>query len=61
MGGMQGDDYLLGEDGLPKPSFPNHWKGENGLYCAGLARRGLYGAAMDAENIAQDINKILLN
>ncbi|XAR58485.1 Indole-3-pyruvate monooxygenase [Bertholletia excelsa] len=52
---LKGDDYLLNEDGLPKPSFPNHWKGKNGLYCAGLARRGLYGAAMDAQNIADDI------
>ncbi|KAL8548522.1 hypothetical protein ACS0TY_007720 [Phlomoides rotata] len=52
---LKGDDYLLGENGLPKPSFPNHWKGKNGLYCVGLARRGLYGSAMDAENIARDI------
>ncbi|XAR58486.1 Indole-3-pyruvate monooxygenase [Bertholletia excelsa] len=42
---LKGDDYLLNEDGFPKPSFPNHWKGKNGLYCAGLASRGLYGAA----------------
>uniref|UniRef100_A0A803MWS4 Flavin-containing monooxygenase n=1 Tax=Chenopodium quinoa TaxID=63459 RepID=A0A803MWS4_CHEQI len=40
-----------------KQSFPNNWKGKNGLYCAGLARRGLYGAAMDAENISNDIKK----
>ncbi|RVX20978.1 putative indole-3-pyruvate monooxygenase YUCCA10 [Vitis vinifera] len=52
---LKGDDYLLNEDGLPKPSFPNHWKGKNGLYCAGLARRGLYGSALDAQNIANDI------
>ncbi|KAI5680385.1 hypothetical protein M9H77_01612 [Catharanthus roseus] len=56
---LKGDDYLLNEDGLPKPTFPNHWKGRNGLYCAGLARRGLYGAAMDAQNIANDINSLL--
>ncbi|KAK4418193.1 putative indole-3-pyruvate monooxygenase YUCCA10 [Sesamum alatum] len=52
---LKGDDYLLCDDGLPKHSPPNHWKGKNGLYCAGLARRGLYGAAADAENIAHDI------
>ncbi|KAK4407061.1 putative indole-3-pyruvate monooxygenase YUCCA10 [Sesamum angolense] len=52
---IQGDDYLLSDDGLPKPNFPNHWKGKNGLYCAGLSRRGLYGAAADAQNIAHDI------
>ncbi|KAG8389424.1 hypothetical protein BUALT_Bualt02G0228100 [Buddleja alternifolia] len=56
---LKGDDYLLNDDGLPKPNYPNHWKGENGLYCAGLARRGLYGAAMDAEKIAHDIKALL--
>ncbi|KAA8543163.1 hypothetical protein F0562_021342 [Nyssa sinensis] len=56
---LKGDDYLLNEDGIPKPSFPNHWKGKNHLYCAGLARRGLYGAAMDAQNIANDIKSLL--
>ncbi|KAI7756666.1 hypothetical protein M8C21_009648 [Ambrosia artemisiifolia] len=56
---LQGGDCLLNEDGLPKPMYPNHWKGENGLYCVGLARRGLYGAAMDAENIAQHIFKLI--
>lgn len=56
---LKGDDYLLNDDGLPKPTFPNHWKGRNGLYCAGLARRGLYGAAMDAQNIADDIKSFL--
>ncbi|XP_021730910.1 probable indole-3-pyruvate monooxygenase YUCCA10 [Chenopodium quinoa] len=54
---LKGDNYLLNEDGLSKQSFPNNWKGKNGLYCAGLARRGLYGAAMDAENISNDIKK----
>ncbi|KAL0419972.1 UNVERIFIED_CONTAM: putative indole-3-pyruvate monooxygenase YUCCA10 [Sesamum radiatum] len=52
---LKGDDYLLSDDGFPKPNFPNHWKGKNGLYCAGLSRRGLYGAAADAQNIAHDI------
>lgn len=52
---LQGDDYLLNEDGLSKQKFPDNWKGKNGLYCAGLARRGLYGSALDAENISQDI------
>ncbi|GFZ19504.1 flavin-binding monooxygenase family protein [Actinidia rufa] len=56
---LKGDNYLLDEDGIPKPSFPNHWKGENGLYCAGLARRGLYGAAMDAQKIANDIKSAM--
>jgi indole-3-pyruvate monooxygenase len=46
---------MLNNDGLPKREFPNHWKGANGLYCAGLARRGLAGIAIDAKNIANDI------
>ncbi|KAL2345368.1 hypothetical protein Fmac_006653 [Flemingia macrophylla] len=53
---LKGDDYLLNDDGLPKPSYPTHWKGNNGLYCVGLSRRGLYGAAADAENIANDVS-----
>jgi len=39
--------------------FPEHWKGENGLYCAGMARRGIYGSYEDAELIAGDISKLL--
>ncbi|CAL4990063.1 unnamed protein product [Urochloa decumbens] len=46
---------MLNNDGLPKKEFPNHWKGANGLYCAGLARRGLAGIAIDANSIANDI------
>ncbi|KAL5728145.1 indole-3-pyruvate monooxygenase [Ranunculus cassubicifolius] len=43
---LKGDKYLLDEDGVPKLKFPdNNWKGHNGLYCAGLANKGLYGAS----------------
>ena len=56
---VQGDDYLLNEDGFAKPSFPNNSKGKNGLYCVGLSRRGLYGAALDAQNVANDIKSRL--
>ncbi|KAH7658370.1 Indole-3-pyruvate monooxygenase protein [Dioscorea alata] len=56
---LKGDDYLIGEDGISKQKFPNHWKGRHGLYCAGLARKGIYGLANDAENIANDINTLL--
>ncbi|XP_056170982.1 probable indole-3-pyruvate monooxygenase YUCCA10 [Syzygium oleosum] len=52
---LKAHDYLLNEDGIPKPSSPNHWKGEKGLYCVGLSRRGFYGAASDAQNVADDI------
>ncbi|MED6158904.1 hypothetical protein PIB30_037365 [Stylosanthes scabra] len=54
------DDYLLNDDGLPKPSYPDHWKGKNGLYCIGLSRKGFYGATFDAENIANDISSLLM-
>ncbi|XP_019188262.1 PREDICTED: probable indole-3-pyruvate monooxygenase YUCCA10 [Ipomoea nil] len=56
---LQGDEYLLNEDGLPNPEFPMHWKGKNGLYCAGLARRGLYGISFDSQSIASDIKTLL--
>ncbi|KAM0940577.1 putative indole-3-pyruvate monooxygenase [Dioscorea sansibarensis] len=48
---------LSNEEGLPKQRFPKHWKGMNGVYCAGLARRGLHGVPMDAQNIANDIKE----
>ncbi|XP_042475381.1 probable indole-3-pyruvate monooxygenase YUCCA10 [Macadamia integrifolia] len=56
---LKDDDDLLNDDGIAKKSYPNHWKGKNGLYCVGLARKGLYGAAVDAQNIANDIKKLL--
>lgn len=52
---MQNGESMLNNEGLPNKEFPDHWKGENGLYCAGLARRGLAGIAIDAKNIANDI------
>ncbi|KAL6598545.1 hypothetical protein ACP70R_046244 [Stipagrostis hirtigluma subsp. patula] len=52
---LKNGESMLNDDGMPKKIFPNHWKGENGLYCAGLAKRGLAGIAMDAKNIANDI------
>ncbi|PKU81289.1 putative indole-3-pyruvate monooxygenase YUCCA10 [Dendrobium catenatum] len=44
---------------MAKQKFPKHWKGKNGLYCAGLVRRGLYGSAEDAISIANDISNLL--
>ncbi|KAL1567902.1 indole-3-pyruvate monooxygenase [Salvia divinorum] len=52
---LKGGDNFLNEDGLPKVNYPNHWKGINGLYCIGLAHKGLYGATIDAQNIAYHI------
>lgn len=54
----QDDGWLLDGDGFPKERFPNHWKGKNGVYCAGLGRRGLAGVSMDAQMIANDIDKL---
>jgi len=51
--------YALNDKGMPKNAFPKHWKGDRGLYCAGLARRGLWGVKVDAESIAEDINQNL--
>ncbi|KAJ0979717.1 hypothetical protein J5N97_015191 [Dioscorea zingiberensis] len=56
---LKGADFLIGDDGMAKQKWPNHWKGVNGLYCAGLGRRGIYGGGVDAINIANDINSIL--
>ncbi|KAG6721580.1 hypothetical protein I3843_03G117700 [Carya illinoinensis] len=50
--------YVMNEDGMPSKSFPSHWKGENGLHCAGFSRRGLAGITTDAIAIADDINKV---
>ncbi|KAL5714619.1 indole-3-pyruvate monooxygenase [Ranunculus cassubicifolius] len=49
--------YVLNASGMPKMEFPNHWKGENGLYCAGFSSRGLAGISKDAEAIARDIKE----
>ncbi|XP_024456442.1 probable indole-3-pyruvate monooxygenase YUCCA11 isoform X1 [Populus trichocarpa] len=46
---------LFNENGMPKLRFPNHWKGGNGLYCAGFSRSGLMGISLDAQQIATDI------
>lgn len=55
----QNGESMLNGNGLPIKEYPNHWKGENGLYCAGLARRGLAGIAADAKNIANDIKSVI--
>ncbi|KAI5408365.1 hypothetical protein KIW84_054262 [Lathyrus oleraceus] len=55
-GWLKDYQYTLNEKGFPKNPFLKHWKGDNGLYCAGLARKGLFGVKKDAEAIAEDIN-----
>ncbi|XP_078170252.1 putative indole-3-pyruvate monooxygenase YUCCA10 [Carex rostrata] len=54
---LEDGNETLDEDGFPKKGFPNQWKGSNGLYCSGFARRGLAGISMDAISIADDIKK----
>ena len=56
---MQNGESMLNGNGLPTKEYPNHWKGENRLYCAGLARRGLAGISADAKNIANDIKSVI--
>ncbi|KAM0887724.1 hypothetical protein ACQ4PT_028817 [Festuca glaucescens] len=54
------DQELFSEkDGLPRKAFPNGWKGERGLYSAGLTRRGLMGTSLDARRIAHDVEQQL--
>ncbi|KAH7846036.1 hypothetical protein Vadar_008980 [Vaccinium darrowii] len=55
---LKDDGALFNEDGMPEKRSPNHWKGENGLYCVGFARAGLFGISNDAQNIAKDIRSI---
>ncbi|CAN4120766.1 unnamed protein product [Withania somnifera] len=31
------------DDGTLINEFPDHWKGENGLYCAGFSKTGIAG------------------
>ncbi|CAL9085031.1 unnamed protein product, partial [Musa textilis] len=50
------EEFFSKKNGFPGTSFPNSWRGNNGLYATGFARRGLLGAAMDAQKIAQDIS-----
>uniref|UniRef100_A0ACD5X0E2 Uncharacterized protein n=1 Tax=Avena sativa TaxID=4498 RepID=A0ACD5X0E2_AVESA len=56
---LKNDESMLNNNGLPRKEYPNHWKGENRIYCAGLARRGLAGISADAKNIANDIKSMI--
>jgi hypothetical protein len=50
---QSGGDGLIGDNGIAARRSP---KGENGLYRVGLAGRGIYGSATDAQFIAEDIS-----
>nr|XP_009395195.1 PREDICTED: indole-3-pyruvate monooxygenase YUCCA2-like isoform X1 [Musa acuminata subsp. malaccensis] len=52
---LKEEEFFGEKDGFPRTSFPNSWRGKNGLYAAGFTRRGLLGASMDACKIAEDI------
>lgn len=54
---LQEEEMFSKDDGLPKRPFPNGWKGDNGLYAVGFTKRGLLGASMDAQRIADDIER----
>ncbi|XP_037489924.1 probable indole-3-pyruvate monooxygenase YUCCA10 [Triticum dicoccoides] len=56
---LKNGESMLNGNGMPIKEYPNHWKGENGLYCAGLGRRGLAGIVADAKNIANDIISVI--
>ncbi|KAL6218058.1 hypothetical protein ACLB2K_011275 [Fragaria x ananassa] len=53
---LKDENNLFGDNGMPKKSFPNHWKSQNGLYCAGFSKRGLFGISYDAQHISNDIS-----
>ncbi|KAI3783708.1 hypothetical protein L1987_42794 [Smallanthus sonchifolius] len=56
---LKDDGGLFNEVGMPKHKSPNHWKGEDGLYCVGFASAGLFGISNDAQSIANDISRIV--
>lgn len=56
---MQDHSSIFLDDGTLINEFPNHWKGENGLYCAGFSKRGLFGISMDAKSIVDNINIVI--
>ncbi|KAJ4828258.1 Indole-3-pyruvate monooxygenase YUCCA6 [Turnera subulata] len=54
---LKGGDLFSEEDGFPKGTSPNGWKGESGLYSVGFTKRGILGASMDAKRVAEDIER----
>lgn len=55
---MQDYGSIFVEDGTLANEFPNHWKGENGLYCAGFSKSGLAGISRDAISIVENIKAV---
>ncbi|CAM6084397.1 unnamed protein product [Calypogeia fissa] len=58
---LEGGEDLFNVSGHPKAAYPGGWKGEKGMFAAGLTRRGLRGSCHDAEEIAAEIEKLQLS
>ncbi|KAI3895636.1 hypothetical protein MKW98_025427 [Papaver atlanticum] len=52
---LKEDEFFSKDDGYPRKPFPNGWKGKNGLYSVGFTKKGLLGASIDAQRVAEDI------
>uniref|UniRef100_M1DQI5 Flavin-containing monooxygenase n=1 Tax=Solanum tuberosum TaxID=4113 RepID=M1DQI5_SOLTU len=46
------------DDGTLMNKFPNHWKGENGIYYAGFSKKGIAGISIDSITIVDDIKAV---
>ncbi|KAJ7959224.1 Flavin-containing monooxygenase [Quillaja saponaria] len=55
---LKNGEDVFDEKGKLQRRYPNHWQGENGVYCAGFSNRGLFGISEDAQNIAKNIDFI---
>ncbi|KAL6185968.1 hypothetical protein ACLB2K_042090 [Fragaria x ananassa] len=51
---------ILDENDKPKNKYPEHWKGEKGVYCVGFSGKGIPGISFDTMDVANDIHQILL-
>ncbi|KAM5568992.1 putative indole-3-pyruvate monooxygenase YUCCA10 [Rosa sericea] len=52
--------FIFNEDDKPKNKYPNHWKGEKGVYCVGFTGRGIQGISSDSKAVAEDIYQLLM-
>ena len=55
VGIYQESEFFSEQDGQPRAPFPNSWRGKNALYATGFTKRGLLGASIDAQRIAEDV------
>ncbi|KAM7278693.1 hypothetical protein ACFE04_005827 [Oxalis oulophora] len=54
-------DYqsIFDDEGMPRNKGPDHWKGDNNIYCVGFSRQGLRGISIDAQATVNEIKSIL--